>query len=92
MLLGYRLTTGPERTLLTVVRIHPEFHGPAWYQSARRQLWLKDTRAMMSLSHVHECGIKVAGDWYIQVAISRLTRSKEEYCQVLKLLIEVRNN
>ena len=47
-----------------------------------RQLWLRDTRAMMSLSHVHECGVKIAQDWYIQVAIKKMTRSKEEYYQV----------
>ena len=80
VVLGYRLTVGPEKALL---RIHPEFHGPAWYREARRQLWLKDTRAFMSLSYVHKCGVKVGEDWYIQVAIRRLTRSRDEYCQVL---------
>ena len=82
VLLGYRLTAGPERALCRVVRIHPEFHGPAWYKEARRQLWLRDTRTMMSLSHVHESGVKVGGNWFIQVAIKRLTRSRAEYCQV----------
>ena len=83
VLLGYRLTAGPEKTFLRVVRIHPDFCGPAWYKEARRQLWLRDTRTMMSMAHVHECGVRVAGDWYIQVDIRRLTRSREEYCQVL---------
>ena len=82
VVLGYRLTAGPERALLTVVRIHPEFHGPAWYKEARRQLWLRDTRTMMSLSHVHESGVMVGDNWFIHVAIKRLTRSRAEYCQV----------
>ena len=52
-LLGYRLALDLELASTKLVKVSVALHGPWWRRRSFFQLWLRDTRAMLSMSHVH---------------------------------------
>ena len=73
-LLGYRLELDPEYVLGRIIgKVYPSWAGSPRWADRRRELYLMDTRLMISLAHAEPLNIRVDG---MTFRGSRLARNK----------------